>query len=202
MPFKFLDNYLNEAEPENMGGFDSVSFICPSRNIKTWPKLAKNPTTDQEVAVYTGSFECVQGEGFIQVYSTPGKTGYAAESQGDTDGKSFAIKGTLFQPSLGVEPIALARKINNAHGVIIMTDGENNRYAVGTRGRPARFSASANAGNTAADPKGITIEFECDSHLPGTRYDGPIPLIGGDEIPSIDDDPEPDPIDNQEPDDD
>ena len=183
--FKFDNDYLNENEPENMGGMDSVAFFCLTRNIKTWPTLKKNPATDKEVAVYTGEFECVASEGFVQVYSTPGKTGYTAESQGETDGKSFLIKGTLFQPTLGVEAMALARKINNASGVVIMTDGENNRYAIGTRGRPARFSASANAGNNAPDPKGVTIEFECDSHLPGTRYDGAIPLIGGDEIPAI-----------------
>jgi len=185
MPFNFSSSYLNEAEPENMGGFDSVAYLCPSRNIKTWPKLAKNPSTDKEMSSYTGVFECATGEGFVQLYSTPGKTGYSAESQGETDGKSFLIKGTLFYPALTEEAIALARKINNAHGVIIMTDGDNNRYAVGTRGRPTRFSASANAGNNAPDPKGVTIEFECDSHLPGTRYDGPIPLVGGDEIPAI-----------------
>ena len=185
MPFDFQNDYLNVEEPENMGGFDSVAYIAPSRYIKTWPTLKKNPSTDKELAVYEGEFECVDDKGFVQVYSTPGKTGYSAESQGETDGKSFLIKGSLFQPSLGIEAIALARRLNNAHGVVIVTDGDNNRYAVGTKGRPARFTASASAGNNAPDPKGVTIEFECDSFLPGTRYDGAIPLLDGEEIPAI-----------------
>ena len=183
--FEFPNDYLNDNEPENMGGMDSVAFFCFSRNIKTWPKLVSAPSTDPEVAVYQGEFECVDGEGFIQVYSTPGKTGYDAESQGETDGKSFAITGTLFLPTLGISPMALSRKINNGQGVIITTDGEIQRYAIGTRGRPARFSASATGGKAAADAKGVTITYECDSFLPGTRYDGAIPLKNAPAIPAL-----------------
>ena len=175
--FEFPNDYLNDNEPENMGGFESIAYFAFSRNITQWPTLVKMPDDDDEVVVLQGNFAFKDGEGFIQVYSTPGKTGYDAESQGETDCKSFHITGTLFQPTLGISPMALARKINNGHGVIIHTDMDGAvRYVIGDKYRPARFSASATGGKAASDLKGVTINYEADSFCPGYQYNGDIPL--------------------------
>jgi hypothetical protein len=188
--FKFDTDYLMDGELENMGGTDSTVFIALSRHIKTWPLMKANPANDTEVATLQNSFvmaEPAEGgaaNGFMQCYSSPTKTGFDGESQGEIDGKSLAITGEIHYPGNGIDAVALARKLNNAHGVAIFTDGANNRMVVGSQGRPARFAAAVMNGKAATDAKEVVITVTADAY--GVfKYNGVIPLLGGGEIPAI-----------------
>ena len=187
--FPFDTDYLLEGELENMGGTDSTVFIALSRHIETWPTLKPNPTNDNEIAVLQGEFVMKANPdggtfGFLQCYSTPTKTGFDGESQGEIDGKSLAVSGEIHYPGNGIDAVALARKLNNAHGVAIFTDGDANRMVIGTRGRPARFAAAAMNGKSPTDPKEVVITVTADLYVIA-KYNGAIPLLDGEEFPAV-----------------
>lgn len=176
--FAFTD-MLFEDEPENMGGFGSIAYIAVTRDIDVFPTIPSSPSTNEEASTMVGDFTMKTDKSFIQVYSTMGTAGVTAESQGEADAKSFRIKGELFYPGTGQDPLALARKLNNAHGVVIMVDpNTGKRNCWGTKDLYVTFSASCNFGKAAADRRGVTITFETDSFIPAWIYEGEIPLSG------------------------
>lgn len=176
--FSFGD-LLFEDEPENMGGFTSIAYIAISRDIQTYPSVPSNPSTDEECTTLVGDYVMKTDKNFFQFYSTPGTAGVMSESQGELDAKSFKIKGELFYPGTSKEATALARKLNNAHGVVIMTDpNTGKRMNYGTSELFVTFSASVNYGKAHADRRGVTVTFETDSFVPAWFYEGEIPLSG------------------------
>ena len=181
LQFKFDTDYLLEGELENMGGLDSFAYIALARWIKEYPTLVPTPTDDEQVVTLQGDFVMKDGFAFIQCYSTPTKTGFDSESQGEIDGKSFHSVGEIHYPGNGIDAVALARKLNNARGVAIFTDGDGHRLVIGDRGRPCTFSVSAMNGKAPTDPKEIVITCMWDGHLPHYKYNGNIPLLSGGE---------------------
>lgn len=174
--FAFGD-LLFEDEPENMGGFTSIAYIAIKRDIETFPTKTSSPSTNDECVKLTGDFVMKTDKSFFQVYCTPGTSGATAESQGELDAKSYKVKGELFHPGTGIDALALARKLNNAHGVVIMVDpNTGKRYCWGTSELFVTFSASVNFGKAASDRRSVTITWETDSFVPAWIYEGGIPL--------------------------
>lgn len=185
MPVKLSDLVWPE-DPENMGGLQSIGYICKVSDIDVFPAVPEN--TADKAALLVGDYTLkVPTAGFVEIYSTPGKTGFTAESQGDVDCKSVHPVGQFFYPTLSDEARSFARKINNAQVVVIFFDGEsdNKRIVLGTKGRPALCSIAGDSGKAAADAKGITFNLECDSFVPGWTYNGAIPLQNGTTIPAV-----------------
>lgn len=166
-------------EPENMGGFTSTVYVAIRRDIETYPAVTASPSTNDECVKLLGDFVMKTDKYFIELYGTPDTVGANAESQGELDAKSFKIKGELLYPGTHVDALALCRKLNNAHGVVIKVDPNNGaRYCYGTEALPVNFSASLNFGKAAADRRGVTISWECNSFVPAWIYEGEIPLSG------------------------
>lgn len=168
-----------DDESENMGGFGSTVYFAIKRDIASWPTAATDPSTDDQAAVLSGNFTMESGKYFFEVYGTPDTVGVSAESQGERDAKSYKIKGELLYPSTRKAAQAFARKINNAHGVVIMVDpNTGQRHQFGSELLPCTFSASVDFGKAPADRRGTKIMFECDSFIPSWIYQGTIPLSG------------------------
>lgn len=184
MAFAFGDLKF-EDEPENMGGMTSSMYIAIGHDIDNWPALKANPTTDDEAVTLVGAFTMKAAKFFFEVYATPDTAAMEPENQGEIDGQSFKQKGELFYPGTKKEAIAFCRKINNARGCIIGIDpNTGERYVIGSREKPVYFKPSVSTGKTAADRRGVKLEFSADSFVPFAFYEGPIPLSGG-TIPAI-----------------
>ncbi len=184
MAFAFGDLTFDD-QSENMGGFASTVYIAIDRDISVWPSQTVNPSTDEECVALNGNFTMETDKKFIEVYGTPDTVGVTAETQGERDAKSFKIKGELLYPSTRTAAKAMARKINNAHGVVIVVDpNTGKREMYGSDLLPVTFSASVNYGKAPADRRGVTIMWECDSFVPSWEYNGTIPLSEG-TLPAI-----------------
>lgn len=180
-----IGDMVGDTEPENMGGFGSTFYWAFRQDISVWPTPNSAPTTALEAVKLTGNYTMVDSKKFIQLYSTPRTAGGSAESQGELDAKSFLNKLELFYPSTKEEAIAMARKFNNASGVLIAIDpNTNKRIQLGSQNLPCVVSAKVDWGKAPADRRGVTLTFETDSFVPNWFYEGPIPLSGS-TIPAL-----------------
>jgi hypothetical protein len=183
MPFMFDTDYL-DTPSGIMGGFDRVAYLALVDWIVGWPELVKNPKTDDELVTLTGEFVMAPDTAFIKI---SGRSGLTSESQGERDCTSVKNSGQLFRAGTHAENIALHRKLNDARGVIIFTDGPrgDDRTVIGDKLRPCRFTAQVDYGTNAADSKGVTVNYEADSFVAGYKYNGSIPTHTTDEGVSI-----------------
>ncbi len=169
---------------DNIGGFTSEAFLGIYHEIDDFPALTDNPTTDAELVTLVGDYVMKDTKKFIRIYVTPRTFGMEAENQGEIDGKSFVQKGTFFYPGGREEAIALARKLNNARGILIGIDpNTGKRIQMGSKEFPCHFTPKLNFGNEPTSRRGLTIEFESDNFMPALIYPGAIPLSEG-EIPA------------------
>jgi hypothetical protein len=175
--FNFTD-LTWEGPTENMGGFGSVAYFAAWEDIATWPTLMSSPTNDTQLVTLLGHFVMKADKYFIKVYVTPETADFKASNQGETDGQSFRNEGEYFYPGSAVATRALARKLNNSRGVLILVDPDGERVCVGTEAFPAFFKPSLAFGKAAADRKGLTVTFYQNHFVPGLIYNGPIPLSG------------------------
>lgn len=171
-----------DTEANNMGGFTNVAYLGISTHISAWPAPPTTITSMGDQALMTGDFTMVSGKKFIKIYVSPGTFGLDSEPQGETDGKSFRVKGELFFPGTKKECLGLVAALKNARGTIIAIDSNSgDQIMVGTKDNPLYFSPKVSFGKVAADRRGATIAFECDSNVPAYIFDGVIPLtaVGG-----------------------
>ncbi len=169
---------------DNIGGFTSEAFLGVYHEIDAFPALPDNPTTDEDLVTLAGSYTMKSDKHFIRIYVTPRTFGMEAENQGEVDGKSFVQKGTFFYPGGREECVALARKLNNARGILIGIDpNTGKRIQMGSKEFPCHFSPKLNFGNEPTSRRGLTVEFEADGFVPALFYPGAIPLSGS-EIPA------------------
>ncbi len=169
---------------DNIGGFTSEAFLGLFHEIDDFPSLTDNPANDAELVTLEGDYVMKEGKNFIRIYVTPRTFGMEAENQGEIDGKSFVQKGEFFYPGGREEAIALARKLNNARGILIGIDpNTGKRVQMGSKEFPCHFSPKLNFGNEPTSRRGLTVEFEADNFMPAMIYPGAIPLSEG-EIPA------------------
>ena len=176
MAFGFADLTWGDGI-ENMGGFTSVAYLGFIPEIATFPTRNAAPTTPTEAITLTGAFVMKPEKKFIEVYVTPGTFDASAENQGETDAKSFHIKGELFYPGTQADCLAFCRMINNNRAVLIGTNpNTGERYCWGEQHLPVTFKPKVTWGKGPADRRGATIEWECDSFSPAWIYSGALPL--------------------------
>ncbi len=169
---------------DNIGGFTSEAFLGLYHEVDTFPALTANPATDADLTTLVGNYTMKAEKSFVRIYVTPRTFGMEAENQGEIDGKSFVQKGTFFYPGGKEEAVALARKLNNARGILIGIDpNTGKRVQMGSKEFPCHFSPKLNFGNEPTSRRGLTVEFEADGFVPAMFYPGAIPLSEG-EIPA------------------
>jgi hypothetical protein len=164
---------------DNIGGFTSEAFLALHHEIDTWPTLSASPASDTDLVTLSGNYAFKEGKSFYRIYVTPKTFGATAEVQGEIDGKSFNQKGSFFYPSTREQALALARKLNNAQGILIGIDpNTGKRTQFGSKDLPCRFSAKVDHGTEPTSRRGLTVEFEADGLHPGLIYPGAITLSG------------------------
>lgn len=162
---------------ENMGGFKNRLLFIPACSISAAPEL---PTTIAEAAdlvTATGAFTFLTtGDQPIFIYATDKTVKLDAENQGETDGQSFRQFGEFFFPGSKIEAAALARKINNTPGYLVLEDPSGQQFLVGAPGLPASIKPSFTGGAARTDRKGFLFTFEADSFAPFVVLGTPIDI--------------------------
>lgn len=178
MAFDFTD--LADPAADNMGGFTVTAYLGFTDEIDSEPQLPSNPSTPEEEVTLAGSYTMLDTYHFIKVYTTPRTLQLIAENQGEIDAYSFRPNGQFLHPSTGAAARAFAKHVKNKKGVLILVDpNTGERIVVGTKKLPVFMRPSVDFGQQPADRRGVTVEFECDSPVPGYNYDGSIPLDSG-----------------------
>ena len=156
------------AGADNMGGYKGRIAFIPETSVSAIPTLPKEAKATADFVTATGAFTFLESGGKpTPIYATRATVGYKAESQGETDCKSYKISGEFFHPGKKVEAAAFARQICNTPGYLIIEDNESQQL-IGQPGYPCTV--------TAADKRGWSFTFEADSPAPMIIMGTPIDI--------------------------
>ncbi len=166
---------------ESMGGYTSVAYLAFISDIETFPTEPdiESVTDTKDLAKLVGSFTMKVDKYFYKVRVKPYMSQFNPESQGNVGGRSFRLNGSIYIPGIDDESAGLARMLKSKFAVLILPDPDGkHRICVGTEQLPCEFTPTGASGQVAADDKGFTFNFACDSFAPGWLYEGSIPLSG------------------------
>ena len=164
------------AGADNMGGYKGRIAFIPETSVSVVPTLPKEAKATADFVTATGAFTFLESGGKpTPIYATRATVGYKAESQGETDCKSYKISGEFFHPGKKVEAAAFARQICNTPGYLIIEDNESQQL-IGQPGYPCTVTASFDGGKAAADKRGLSFTFEADSPAPMIIMGTPIDI--------------------------
>ncbi len=159
-----------------MGGYKGRIAFIPETSVSVVPTLPKEAKATADFVTATGAFTFLESGGKpTPIYATRATVGYKAESQGETDCKSYKISGEFFHPGKKVEAAAFARQICNTPGYLIIEDNESQQL-IGQPGYPCTVTASFDGGKAAADKRGGSFPFEADSPAPMIIMGTPIDI--------------------------
>ncbi len=162
---------------ENMGGFKNRLLFYPACAVSAVPELADDPATALDLVKAVGSFTFITPEDKpIFIYATDKTVKYAAESQGDLDGKSYKIDIEFFHPGMKTEAAALARVINNTPGYLVLENPEGKQFLVGQPGLYCYVSSSFDGGQNRSDRRGFKFTATADSFCPFIELATPIDI--------------------------
>lgn len=92
------------AGADNMGGYKGRIAFIPETSVSVVPTLPKEAKATADFVTATGAFTFLESGGKpTPIYATRATVGYKAESQGETDCKSYKISGEFFHPGKKVE---------------------------------------------------------------------------------------------------
>lgn len=177
MPWAATD-FTFADEPENMADYKKKIFWALANDISVFPQVNQAPTTDEDVITLVGEFTMEQDKNFVQLYAT--SITFVPEDLGERDSKGSSNKGVIFLPGSSDQIKAMAKKYKNARGILILVEEDGSREMIGTEGFPCYLMPNY----TGSEKKGLTLNYEAESSSAGYRYDGPIPISGG-QIPPI-----------------
>ena len=181
---------LYQQGQNNMGGYQNYAVFIPLSIITSMPELPATPADDDDYVVATGSFVFKTGETPVFIYATEETVKFSAESAGERDGKSFEQKVELFFPGNKKEAHALATRIKNLPGIIVLADSDGKQIMVGNRFIPAYLSPSFDGGQKRADLRGFKFEGGAASNQSCVFLETPLvidPLTGSVSYASDDD---------------
>lgn len=170
---------LHTDGTKNMGGTQIRAYFCPISAITSEPALVEDPDSISEALYLAGSYACASQKNFIELYLTPKTGGYKAEPAGDLDGECYKQTAEFFHPGTKDEIAAFAAGCLNTPGVLIMVEENGERLVMGNSTHPCYLRGSLDIGKNPDDRKGFTFAAEAFATQPIIRYNGAIPISGG-----------------------
>ncbi len=175
----FTDILKDLKNGENMGGLPQKVYFGYHRDVKTWPTKAVAPTSIEDASVLVGDVEMLPGKKMFEFYITDDTGEFKFEPVGESDGKSFIAKLSIFHPGLSAKVLGFMNASKNDNLVFIVPDNNGQMYLMGDVLRPATFSASPDGVGTSketAGRRGASMEFSYKTSN-AYIYEGSIPLV-------------------------
>lgn len=181
-----LDAIQRKCGEENMGGMTIQGYLALRCEVQTWP-TAKSPIVKiGDLVKLQGNYAMKEGKFFIPIegiIETP-KTG--AESQGESESKSFKQKSEFkIAGATKAETGGWMRLLNNVYAVIIWIDNNGNRVQIGDNLHPAVITPTSDTGENPTNRSEATFVCEANNFRPFYLYEGSIPLSEGGSVPPI-----------------
>ena len=174
-----LTDILKELKDgENMGGLPQKVYFGYHADVATWPTKPAAPANIGEQAVLVGDLIAKSGKRMFELYITDDTGEFKIEPVGESDGKSFIVRLTLFHPGLNAKVLGFMNGSKNENLVFIVPDNNGNMYIMGDEMRPAVYTGApdgAGTGKETAGRRGVSMEFTYKtSNI--YLYEGSIPL--------------------------
>lgn len=172
-----------EQGKNNMAGYVPRVLFIPEGAVASVPTVGFDDAKKAFVA--TGAFTFNSGENAltkpIYLYSSKGKVGYKAESQGEVDGISYKCTLDFFFPGNLPEMHLFNALVKNTPGYYIFEDVDRNQYVLGLDGFACDTTPSFDGGKAAADPRGSSYTVSADSNYTAVYMATPVDMqvIGG-----------------------
>ncbi len=175
---------IGAVASNNMGGTGRIFHLAKVEDVDwTAVGIAIPPDPDAatvaERTAWTGNIIFKAGKGFAEVAGTYDKGGSTAESQGETDGKSFKVKIPIHVAGVKADNLDFVNSQRHSNFVLVYTDKEGITYMHGTKMNPVKIGdgTSLSFGENAEAKKGSVLAFEVNSNYAHAIYAGAIDLI-------------------------
>ena len=175
---EYIDINKNLQDGKNTGGLKQLVYFGLWDDVETFPALPSAPATLEAGAEITADLIMKTGKNMFSMYLTDDTGEFSIEQIGETDGKSYLTKLSLFHPGLQKKILGFMNATKNENLVLIVPDADGQNYLMGDALRPATMSGSPDGAGTTketAGRKGVSMEF---TYKTGDVYvyDGAIPL--------------------------
>lgn len=144
----------------NMGGTKQVAYAAPIGWFATIADLPAAPVTLDEYAAIVDDHIFEVGHNFLEIYCTLDKGEINDEPNGETDGRSFTSKATLFLPGAEKEKFGFANAANNDKWILLIPMPDGTVRQIGTKDFFAellfKFGSATNKGGV----RGFMIDVE------------------------------------------
>jgi len=144
----------------NMGGTKQVAYCAPIGHFETIAELPAAPTELGEFAAIEADHVFDTGHNWIEVYCTLDKGEINDEPNGETDGRSFTSKASLFVPGAEKEKFGFANAANNDKWIVLIPMPDGAVRQIGTKDFFAemlfKFGSATNKGGV----RGFMIDIE------------------------------------------
>lgn len=160
MEFTAVDKNLKNGA--NMGSIAQYIYFGKYEDVATWPTRPVNPTTIDANGTLTGELVMKATKQMFPLYLTDDTGEFKIEMVGETDGKSYVLRVSLFHPGLQSKILGFLNYAKNENLVIIARDNDEQLYLLGDEVRPAIFTGSpdgAGTGKETAGRRGVSMEF-------------------------------------------
>lgn len=177
MDFVNIDKNLTNGN--NMGGLVQYCIFGLWDDVAQWPTAPVNPADIEVEGAWVGDLVMKAGKNAFTFYSTDDTSEVKVNPVGETDGKSFEIVLTIFNPGLKAKVLGFMSAAKNENLFFIATDGEGQSYLLGDSLRAAKYDGGeGGSGKASSDRKGITLTFKFKTNTPRVYAGDKTTLLG------------------------
>lgn len=158
----------NLPNGENMGGLAQTVIFGLWDDVATWPTAPVAPEDVEDYAEWVGDVVMKAGKKAFTFYSTDDTSELQFNQVGETDGISFEVKLTVFNPGLKKKLLGFIAAVKNENLFLIAQDNESQYYLLGDSLRAAKMvpGEGIGTGKATADRKGANLSFVFKTNVP------------------------------------
>ena len=164
----FVNIDKNLPDGENMGGLTQTVIFGLWDDVAAWPTAPAAPADVEANAAWVGDLVMKAGKKAFTFYSTDDTSELQINPVGETDGISFEMVLTMFNPGLKKKILGFLAAAKNENLFFIAQDNEGQYYLLGDAKRAAKMRAEGGVGTgkATADRKGATVTFVFKTNTP------------------------------------
>lgn len=151
-----------------MGGLTQTVIFGLWDDVAAWPTAPVAPADVEANAAWVGDLVMKAGKKAFTFYSTDDTSELQMNPVGETDGVSFEMVLTMFNPGLKKKILGFLAAAKNENLFFIAQDNEGQYYLLGDAKRAAKMRAEGGVGTgrATADRKGATVTFVFKTNTP------------------------------------
>lgn len=164
-----IDEAINCADIDNLGGIIQEIGIAYADDIATWPTLpapsgsgnSVTPLTMAEAGAWAGNITQNVGAKFIKVNFTDETGSFAITQQGEAGGESYLYQLDISRAKMNATIFGLENALRGRKLVILVTDKNGVKYLMGDKLNGAKMIAAdaSTTGTAGTDKNNVPLRF-------------------------------------------